>query len=114
MLYDAQARLCKIGITQTEGKRQRTQMSSHGGILANVLNAEVADCVAAEQKCHEHFKAHRKNGEWFDVELTEVINYINDNIEAMKMDFENLARLVQYIAASERGDLKRARAALDF
>lgn len=28
VLYDAQTRLCKIGRTQTEGKRQRTQMSS--------------------------------------------------------------------------------------
>lgn len=112
VLYDAQTKLCKIGRTQTEGTRQRTQMSAHGGILANVLNAEVADCVAAEQQCHEHFHAHRKNGEWFDVELTEVITYINENVEAMKLDFENLARLVQYIAASEQGDLARARAAL--
>lgn len=112
VLYDAQAKLCKIGRTQTAGTRQRTQMSSHGSILANVLNAEVLDCVAAEKQCHDRFQAHRKNGEWFDVELTDVITYISENVDSITLDFENLARLCQYIAASKLDNFGRARAAL--
>lgn len=112
VLYDAQAKLCKIGRTQTEGQRQRAQMSAHSGMLVNVMNAEVEDCVAAEAMCHKRFAAHRKNGEWFDARLDVVIQYVGEELNALRIDFENLARLVQHISAVEFGDLDRARLAL--
>ena len=63
VLHDGVTGLSKIGCTSGTGRRQRSQMASHGTVLVNLLNATVADMRAAEAQCHEHFKAHRRNGE---------------------------------------------------
>lgn len=102
-MYDGQTKLCKIGRTQTNGRRQRELMSSHGGILVNVMNEEVSDCFAAEAQFHKHFREHRKNGEWVEAELATVILYVGEQLGASTVDFENPARLALYISASEPG-----------
>lgn len=113
VLYDGETRRCKIGCTSNaDGKRQRSIMSSHGAILANVLNAKVNDRYAAEAQCHERFKEHRKNGEWFEAPLVDVVNYIHQSVEWLELDFENTARMCQYILACQLGDAEAARNAL--
>lgn len=113
VLYDGQSKLCKIGCTKSERRdRQRAIIGAHGGVLVNVLNAKVTDRRAAEAQCHKRFAANRTNGEWFEVELTEVVDYIHKEIEWSEIDFENLARMVQYIVGMQNGDLDLARSAL--
>lgn len=90
VLYDCTTGFCKIGRTTTMGQRQRVQMSAHGAILTNVVNAEVSNCIEAESKCHENFRKKRKNGEWFDVQPAEVIRYIQNHLNPKSMDFESL------------------------
>jgi hypothetical protein len=108
VLYDGQTKLCKIGRTQTTGKRQQALMGAHAGVLVNVMNAEVDDCFAAEGQCHKFFQKNRKNGEWFEADLAEVILYIGEELGATKIDFENPARLAQYICASELDNIQMA------
>ena len=112
VLHDGVTGLSKIGYTSGTGRRQRSQMASHGTVLVNLLNATVADMRAAEAQCHEHFKAHRRNGEWFDAPFTDILHYIAVEIEWQEIDRENDARLVQYFAACRLGDMKAAKAAL--
>lgn len=112
VLHDGVTGLSKIGCTRSAGRRQRSQMASHGHVLVNLLNATVADMRAAEAQCHEHFKAHRRNGEWFDAPIMDILHYIAVEIEWQEIDRENDARLVQYFAAYRLGDMKAAKAAL--
>ena len=112
VLHDGVTGLSKIGCTSGAGQRQRSQMASHGTVLVNLLNATVADMRAAEAQCHEHFKAYRRNGEWFDAPITEILQYIAGEIEWQEIDRENDARLMQYFAACRLGDMKAAKAAL--
>ncbi|MFB9287079.1 GIY-YIG nuclease family protein [Pseudoduganella plicata] len=94
VLYDSSAGLCKIGRTKTtKGQRQRVQMSAHGGILANIVNAEVSNCIEAESQCHDYFSERRKNGEWFEVSPEEVVRYIQDFLNPMSIDFESIELL---------------------
>jgi hypothetical protein len=67
---------------------------------------------AAEAQCHEHFKHHRQNGEWFDAPIIEILEYVAAEIEWQEIDRENDARLAQYFAACRLGDMKGAKAAL--
>lgn len=113
VLYDAETHRCKIGCTSTaDGKRQWSLMRSHGAVLVNVLNAKVKDRYATEAQCHEQFKEYRKGGEWFEAPLVDVVNYIHQSVDWSELDFENTARMVQYIVGSELGDIKAAQDAL--
>ena len=113
VLYDGETLRCKIGCTNNaDGKRQRSLMSSHGAVLANVLNAKVKDRYAAETQCHEKFKEYRKGGEWFQASLVDVVNYIHQSVEWSELDFENTARMVQYLVGAELGEPKAVRDAL--
>jgi hypothetical protein len=112
VLHDGVTGLSKIGCTSGTGRRQRSQMASHGNVLVNLLNATVADMRAAEAQCHEHFKAHRRNGEWFDAPIMDILHYIAVEVEWQEIDRENDARLAQYFAACRVGDIKAAKAAL--
>jgi hypothetical protein len=112
VLHDGVTGLSKIGCTSGTGRRQRSQMASHGTVLVNLLNATVVDMRAAEGQCHEHFKAHRRNGEWFDAPIMDILHYIAVEVEWQEIDRENDARLVQYFAACRLGDMRAAKAAL--
>lgn len=112
ILFDGMTGLCKIGHTKTEGYRQRVQMGSHGSVLVNVVNAKMADCVAAEAKCHEHFAQYRTNGEWFSAKLLDIIQYVHVELDWLEIDYENKARLVQYIIHCQSGDRAGAKEAL--
>jgi hypothetical protein len=48
VLHDGVTGLSKIGCTSGTGRRQRSQMASHGTVLVNLLNATIADMRAAE------------------------------------------------------------------
>jgi hypothetical protein len=87
-------------------------MGAHGSILVNVVNAKVADRRAVEAQCHNRFRADRVNGEWFKTSLEEITTYIHAEVEWQEIDFENMARMAQYIVACQAGDLKQAKHAL--
>ncbi|EJM00976.1 T5orf domain-containing protein [Pseudomonas sp. GM102] len=115
VLFDGMTGLSKIGHTKTEGHRQRAQMGGHGNVLVNAVNAvnaKVPDCLAAEAKCHEHFAQYRTNGEWFSAKLEDILQYIHVELDWLEIDYENQARLVQYILHCQSGDREEARAAL--
>lgn len=112
VLFDRMTGLSKIGHTKTEGYRQRAQMGAHGSVLVNVVNAKVADCVAAEAKCHEYFAQHRTNGEWFSVKLIDITQYVHEELDWLEIDYENQARLEQYILHCQSGDGAEAKAVL--
>lgn len=112
VLYDGVSKLSKIGCTRNNGRRQRAIMGAHGSVLANILNAKVADCRAAEAQCHKHFQEFRRNGEWFNVDLKTITEYVGQEIEWAEIDMEHVGRLAQYIAACELGDMKAAKHAL--
>lgn len=87
VLHDGNAKLCKIGCTASgAGKRQRTLISAHGGLLSNVLNAKVSDRFATEKFCHEHFQDRRRNGEWFAVEPDEVVAFIRERVNYIQIE----------------------------
>jgi hypothetical protein len=113
VLHDGVTGLSKIGCTSGTGRRQRSQMASHGTVLVNLVNAKVADMRAAEAQCHEHFKEYRRNGEWFAAPIDKILRYIAGEIDWQEIDRENDARLVQYFAACRLGDMKAAKAALN-
>jgi T5orf172 domain len=112
VLYDGFSGLSKIGCTRTTGTRQKSIMGGYGNVLANVLNAKVPDYRSAENQCHRHFQAFRKNGEWFNVQPDEVVKYIHGHLEWIELDFENPARFFQYMLFSRNGDMEKAKAAL--
>jgi hypothetical protein len=93
VLFDSATGFCKIGRTSSAGQRQRVQMSAHGALLSNVINAEVEDCHLEEIKCHKHFEEFRKNGEWFDVRPDAIVDYIINYIKPKSFDCENLEAL---------------------
>jgi hypothetical protein len=98
VLFDAQGNRCKIGRTRRgNGKRQQAVMGAHPVKLLNVLNAKVPDCKAAEIQCHRHFAESRKNGEWFDAGLADIVQYIHEHIDWMELDFESLAVVTHQI-----------------
>lgn len=88
-LYDAKTGLSKIGCTRgTSAKRQRSIIGGHSTPhLVNIVNAKVADRFAAESQCHEHFKAHRVNGEWFQIDPNEIIRYIHETICWLEIEY---------------------------
>ena len=109
VLYDGQTKLCKIGCTKSEKRdRQRAIISAHGVVLVNILNARVKDRRAAEAQCHKRFAENRRNGEWFEVEPIEVIDYIRNEIKWSEIDFENASKMLQYITGTQSGDLDSA------
>jgi hypothetical protein len=112
VLFDGVTKQAKIGCTKNDGQRQRAIMGAHSNVLANVLNARVNDMFAAETQCHRHFAAFRKNGEWFDAELEDIINYIAQEVEWEALSLENMARMAQYIVACRLGDMEMAKFAL--
>ena len=112
VLFDGMTGLSKIGHTKTAGRRQRAQMSGHGSVLVNVVNAKVADCLAAEAKCHQHFAQYRTNGEWFSVKLEDIIQYVHAELDWLEIDYENQARLAQYILHCRSGSREEAKAVL--
>lgn len=112
VLFDGMTGLSKIGHTKTAGRRQRAQMSGHGSALVNVVNAKVADCLAAETKCHEHFAQYRTNGEWFSAKLEDIIQYVDAELDWLEIDFENQPRLAQYIFHCQSGNREEAKAVL--
>lgn len=90
VLFDGMTGLSKIGHTKTAGHRQRAQMGGHGSALVNVVNAKMADCLAAEAKCHEHFAPYRTNGEWFSAKLEDIIQYVHAELDWLEIDYENV------------------------
>lgn len=112
VLFDGMTGLSKIGHTKTEGHRQRAQMGGHGSVLVNAVNAKVPDCLAAEAKCHEYFVQYRTNGEWFSAKLEDILQYIHAELDWLEIDYENQARLVQYILHCQSGNREEAKAAL--
>ncbi|WP_416425184.1 GIY-YIG nuclease family protein [Pseudomonas sp. App30] len=112
VLFDGMTGLSKIGHTKGRGNRQRAQMGSHGSILANVVNAKVADCLAAEAKCHEHFAQCRTNGEWFSAKLEDIVQYVHTELDWLEIDYENQRTLGQYILHCQSGDRAEAKAVL--
>lgn len=112
VLHDGVTGLSKIGCTSGSGTRQRSQMASHGSVLVNLLNAKVGDMRAAEAQCHERFKSHRRNGEWFAAPIEEIMTYIATEIDWLEIEKENDARLIAYMIACSTGDMKAAKTAL--
>lgn len=112
VLYDGITKMSKIGCTRDSGKRQRAIMGGHGSVLINVVNAEVADRRSAEAQCHKHFKDYRTNGEWFNADLKDIIEYIHMEVAWESIEFENMGRMTQYIVACRNGDLRAAKAAV--
>ncbi|MDR5763483.1 GIY-YIG nuclease family protein [Caballeronia sp. LZ035] len=98
VLFDAYSTRCKIGrTTRTGSKRQRSIMGAHPVPTINVLYARVANCVASEAQCHRHFASRRVNGEWFDIQADEAIEYIHEHIDWCELDFESLGKIASYI-----------------
>lgn len=112
VLYDGVSKLSKIGCTASDGQRQRAIMGSHGSVLMHVLSAQVDDMRAAEAQCHKHFAASRRNGEWFDAELEDIIAYVGGEVDWERLSMECLGRMGQYIVACRSGDMTKARFAL--
>lgn len=105
VLYDVESKTCKIGQTKKDSRqRQRSQMGSHGNVLINVLNAKVANRVASESRVHQHFAEFRRGGEWFSVDLMDVVTFIQGHIEYMEMDFENTAQVLKHVLSLRSGD----------
>ncbi|MFK3797158.1 GIY-YIG nuclease family protein [Pseudomonas sp. NPDC088444] len=112
VLFDGMTGLCKIGHTKGAGGRQRVQISSHGSVLANVVNAKVPDCLAAEAKCHQHFSQYRENGEWFSAKLEDIAQYVRTELDWLEIDCEDPHWLEQYILHCQSGNRVEAKAAL--
>nr|WP_274609995.1 GIY-YIG nuclease family protein [Pseudomonas sp. TH39(2020)] len=112
VLFDGMTGLSKIGHTKSTGHRQRAQMGGHGSALVNVVNAKVADCLAAETKCHEHFARYRTNGEWFSAKLEDIMQYVDAELDWLEIDYENEAKLEQYILHCQSGNREEAKAVL--
>jgi hypothetical protein len=101
VLFDAYASRCKIGRTgRLGGQRQREIMAAHPVRLVNVVTARVTDCVTAERQCHRHFAAYRTNGEWFAVNVADVVSYVHGDLEWSEIDFANPATISRYIVAA--------------
>lgn len=112
VLFDGMTGLSKIGHTKTTGRRQRAQMGGHGSALINVVNAKVADCLAAEAKCHKHFSQYRTNGEWFSAKLEDILQYVDAELDWLEIDYENQAKLEQYILHCQAGNRDAAKVVL--
>jgi hypothetical protein len=112
LLHDGMTGLSKIGCTKTDGNRQKAIMGAHSNVLVNVLNAKVADYRAAETQCHRHFQAFRTNGEWFNVRLEDIIEYIHGKLEWLELDFESPGRVMNYLLFCRLGDMRRAKEVL--
>lgn len=98
VLLDADHSLVKIGCTKgADGKRQKSIMRAHPSNLVNILNVKVPDRFAAEAQCHRRFKPDRRSGEWFSASVIDVINYINDEVECLEMDFEHAGVVMRAI-----------------
>ncbi|VVM45553.1 hypothetical protein PS619_00514 [Pseudomonas fluorescens] len=112
VLFDGMTGLSKIGHTKGKGNRQRALIGSHGSFLVNVVNAKVADCLTAEAKCHEHFARYRTNGEWFSAKLDDIVQYVHAELDWLEIDYENQAKLEQYILHCQSGDRAEAKAVM--
>lgn len=112
VLFDGLSGLCKIGHTKSSGRRQRSQMSSHGHPLVNLVNAKVANCAAAELKCHEHFAAQHAHGEWFTASPEEILQFITSTLEVLSLDYEPQETLTPYLYHCRAGNRAEAQSAL--
>lgn len=112
VIHDGVSKLSKIGCTASDGQRQRAIMGGHGSVLMHVLFAQVGDMRAAEAQCHKYFAASRRNGEWFDAELEDIIAYVGREVDWERMSMESLGRMGRYILACQKGDMTAARFAL--
>jgi len=112
VLYDGFSGLCKIGCTKSNGQRQKKITAGHGSVLVNVLNVKIDDHYSAESKCHNQFKDFRTNGEWFNVDIVSVIEFIHAEIDWLEIDFINLSRLIRYHIACKQRDYAAARDAI--
>ena len=70
--------LTKIGITSNPGIRAQTLQSQSGVELWLLMYIEMEvgydeDAKSVEQFIHRHFKNKRKKGEWFDLNLKDVL-----------------------------------------
>jgi len=84
-------------------------MEGSGNILCNVINCEVEEHYEVESQCHQRFKDSRRNGEWFSVDLEELIAYFYKEIDWCSIDFECPARLTQYLIFSKKGNHSKAK-----
>ena len=105
VLYDGYSSYCKIGLTKTSGSRQKAVMGSYSRPLFHVLDASVSNRYEAETMCHRHFKEYRTNGEWFNVRLEDVIQFIHDHVEWDVLEFCCMASLGKYIVDCKRNKL---------
>ena len=113
VLYDGITMMSKIGCTsKKDGSRQQQIMSSNGNVLINVVNAEVHDHYKTETQIHQKFDHKRLNGEWFKVDLVELVTFIHDEIDWISIDFECLGRTTQYLSASKLEDVDMQRKSL--
>ena len=108
VLHDGCNGTSKIGCAKRNGPRQRAIMSGHGSVLANVMNVKVADRRAAERQCHVHFREFRRNGEWFNARLSDIVQYIRTEVSWLEIHFESRASLSAYLAACQKNDFSEA------
>jgi hypothetical protein len=80
---DAKENYCKIGIAKSPEKRLKELSTSSPHTLRLEFARFCGNARRVEVKSHEHFADHRKNGEWFSMEPTKAISFVNDNIDRM-------------------------------
>lgn len=75
----------KIGVSNTPLKRLNTLAKQKGFEVTKVAYSKpIVDSFKVERRIHNHFKAHRLEGEYFICKFEDVANYINNNYATMQ------------------------------
>lgn len=112
VLHDGKAHLAQIGWTQIEPQHQQAFLNARGTVLAHVLTARVNDMRSAAEQCQQYFGITDRLGEWWNVDLDELINFIAREVDWEALSTTRDARMFQYLEACRHGDMEMARFAL--
>lgn len=112
VLHDGVLKLSKFGCTTDDGQRQRAITGAHGSVLMHVLSAQVNDMRAAEAQCHQYFSSSRRNGDWFEAEVEDIIAYVGREVDWERLSVESERRMGLYNLACGKGDMTAAQLAL--
>lgn len=98
--------LCKIGISGDTRSRLKQVQSACGQPIRVLLSIKLSsydeDCKVVEDALHFYFKSKRRHGEWFDLNLKDVIEirslfwntiegeHIEDNLKDSLSDFKSI------------------------
>jgi hypothetical protein len=77
LIVDRRRDVCKIGISSKPQERLSTIQTGYPWKLSLEHFEEFEDAKCIEKKLHDRFKSFRLEGEWFDIQVAELINWKN-------------------------------------